>query len=142
MKPPIINSDPAYMTLILFIISLVLPSISIEHDYIDYGEFYRGWDVLLSGFLGLLDGTAAWFANPIFIIAFIYRNKRPQTSFLLSIAACVLAVSSFCYARIWNDGDEAIRITGYREGFYVWLSAFVLLTAFNIKAITKREAFA
>ncbi len=120
-----------HLCLLPYIASLFLPAFSISHPYLDVGEYYSGLYVLAWGIFGILDGTPAWLANPCFILSIAFWSSLPKISMALSLAAALLAATSFGYTRIFNDGDGWINITGMLAGFYTWWSAFIVLLLLN-----------
>ncbi|MDR8016199.1 hypothetical protein [Ectopseudomonas guguanensis] len=121
-------------TILLYVVSLALPALhteivfSREDGHIEPGAIEYGYYVLLVGWLGLFD-TVAWYANPAFFIAqYLYANNRPS-AFHVALASVALASTAVFYKKIWNDKEPPeIIVTELGIGFYVWLSALVLLT--------------
>ena len=107
--------------LLLFLVSLLLPAIDGYQAESDVLTVSYGWEILLVGALTVFDGSAAWFANIAFCVAYCARSFRwAMNGAVLSIA---LGVSSYAYTSSWNDGDGRVAIS-YSYGFYVWMLSF------------------
>ena len=95
---------------------------------------YSGVFCFFLGWAGIFfDGIAAigWFANIFLIPTLIVYAKNRSSSFILSLIALLLALSSFLYKVVGDiDGgiDESHIIGSYGSGFYCWLSVYVILT--------------
>lgn len=88
-----------------------------------------GWSVLLWGWLALLDGTIAWYAN-LFLIASLVslKKKNALRALKFTILGLMIGFTSFFYTSMWGGpGDSRSPIVAYDIGVYLWLSSFVLV---------------
>jgi hypothetical protein len=118
----------------LYLASLFLPALHTEMQP-QYGgltdvkaSFWNGWQVLMFGAAGILDGTPAWYSNPLLLVSAVLYAKRRRSCFFVSCAALSLAFSSVLYKEMWNDRDPPEQIVGYGPGFYLWMLSFLIFT--------------
>jgi hypothetical protein len=114
------------LSLALFAVSLMLPAINTRNEVWEFESVTYGYEALCFGFLALLGDSAAWLANPFFIVAF-FSHKSARRRLISALCATLLGLSSYLYTSMWNDGDGRVTVTGYSYGFYVWLSSFLWL---------------
>jgi hypothetical protein len=88
-------------------------------------EQWRGYHILALGPMSLTYGTVAWLANPCLLIATVLW-KRPRAPIAAAVGGMCLALSSFTFRGLPNDG-EWIQIDAWGWGYYLWLSAFAML---------------
>ncbi|MFL7963537.1 hypothetical protein ACEI36_15020 [Pseudomonas kielensis] len=65
------------LSLALFAVSLMLPAINTRNEVWEFESVTYGYEALCFGFLALLGDSAAWLANPFFIVAF-FSHKRAR----------------------------------------------------------------
>jgi len=87
---------------------------------------WHGWQVLMLGWAGILDGTVAWYSNPILLVSLNFRAKQKYSHLLMSCAPLLLASTSIFCREIWNDRDPPEQIVKYGLGFYLWLLSFTV----------------
>jgi hypothetical protein len=98
---------------------------------------WPGWGVLLFGPLGLLVSVTnwTWLANPFLFGAWLglaIGGKLPSVTsgvaaLALSLTALVIAVSFLFQRQIMtNEGGILFPITGYRIGYWIWLSSIAV----------------
>lgn len=97
--------------------------------------FASGAILLLMGWLGLLDGIVAWFANPLLLISWCYCafGKAGQVALGFAGIAFLLA-ASFLLCQSVTDNPSGIRsdVTEYGWGYGLWMTSIVvaILAAF------------
>ena len=112
-----------YLVPALYFLSLCLSCIYTADE-----ETWRGWQILLWGWLGAFgvgtDPTLfAWFANPLLVVTFVlFYNQRFRLAVIAGIPCLLLALSSFQLRRIGGP-DIDYSVTGYGPGFYCWLGS-------------------
>lgn len=115
--------------------SLFLPSFETEVTYlleqrmIEPGSAYQGIEVLAWGWLGIVYGVVAWYANVGFLVSAIAIAADSKFCLPASIVSILLALSSFTYPTISSDNGVDHFISVYLSGFYLWLFAHVLILA-------------
>ena len=106
-------------------VALFISSLSHEGFYTDRagtpGSSGSGAGLLALGWVMLLQGFVAWFANPAVFFSWVaiwFRSNRP--------AALICAISALCLSlsfMLRNDypmGAVMERITGYGDGYWLW----------------------
>lgn len=105
---------------ILFGTSLCLPALELSN-----GSPYWGISLLFLGWLGLIAGSVAWFANPLLFIAnYSLRQHRVRLALSVSLLACAVALSTPTLSTVWIDGTgNTASVVGYGFGFYLWVGS-------------------
>jgi hypothetical protein len=100
-----------------------------------------GYQVLLIGWLGILDGTVAWYANVFLVLGFTTLENQNKKSLMLSGIGLLLALSALFYDKTWIDENYAkyADVYGWGLGFYLWLSCFFLLLIASATALHKER---
>ncbi len=104
-----------WAALVLFVLSLFLPSVSREQNFrLDLWckapEWSRGLGLFLIGPLGVLDGQFGWIANPLMLFAALMKSRKSGfalAAVVLSAAIAAVAlivVTAFSYTSEWHDG--------------------------------------
>jgi hypothetical protein len=92
------------------------------------GEVFKGFEVLILGWLGVFQLTFAWFANPLLVLAMVRLHRRPWAAFFLTSAGLGLAISSLNFKVTWIDQRYASHASVDLElGFYLWVGSFAVL---------------
>lgn len=118
----------ALVAAIVWLVSLGLPAVIAFEPSPDSIETIRGINILLTGWLGIFyTGNLAWFANVLFIWAFVsLRRGRPTLA--LSWFAVLLSLTTFWMLEFPADeGGGKAWVFGYGWGALVWFSALFLL---------------
>ena len=140
-----------WTALVLFVLSLLLPSVSggrfwREDLVCKVPEWSRGWQLLLLGPLGILDGQYGWIANPLMLFAALKKVRKSGFAFaavVLSAATAVALVvaTAFSFTSVWMDGGGDATVCGFGPGYYLWLACSVLvLIATPLKAAMQFDA--
>jgi hypothetical protein len=127
--------------------SVFLPSFEtkvtylLEHRMYEPGRVYQGMEVLALGWLGIVYGVVAWYANIGFIVSAIAIAADSKFYLPASIVSMLLALTSFTYPTISSDNGADHFISVYLPGFYLWLSAHVLIlaTALYTVIVSRRQ---
>lgn len=118
----------------LFLIALASPCFDTNKEI---GQSWEGAALLLSGCFGffLSVTTATWLANPALLFSWIFVNKKPRQSLLLSIIAAITAALFLCCKIIITDeaGGTSV-IVGYRIGYWLWLLSMLTMLSGNLYA--------
>jgi hypothetical protein len=135
-----------YLVPALYVMSLCFNCI-----YTADGETWRGWQILIWGWLGALGlGTEprvfAWFANPLLAMTLVFfSSQRFKQASVVGIPCLLLALSSFQLRCIATDNPIEIGnsdVTSYGVGFYMWLGSCAISAILSILfyLFTKNEA--
>lgn len=110
------------LSLALYLLSLFLDAVPVSDMLL------RGMHVLTLGWLG----GSAWWANPLLFLALMLRRNRPLLSWLVALAALVLAAQWLPLIG-WGDGALVPRKPNGQanllQAYYVWLLAIAVYVA-------------
>lgn len=122
------------IAVVLYLASMLFPAFYTEfvHNYgeatiVEGGDPYYGWRVLLLGWVGILDWTIAWYANPAFVAALVLHALGSRASVKLAVIALALGLSSLLYRNMWGEDGTPEHIYSYGPAFYLWLASFALM---------------
>ncbi|QDP72109.1 hypothetical protein FOG18_05765 [Legionella israelensis] len=107
-----------FLSFFLYVISLFLPSAVIPNFERGFPETIYGYEILVSGWMGLISLQPAWLANPVYIIELLTYGS--VSSYRLGVAAIILALFS-----------PFILTEKLLAGYYIWLFSFVILAYGN-----------
>jgi hypothetical protein len=97
---------------------------------------YHGYEILLSGALGVLLGMFAWFANPLMLLALLLSMLKTRLpSMILSVASIALGLQSYWLEAVpFNESsmkpDNLNVVDHLGPGFYLWMGSLVMFTAY------------
>ena len=118
-----------------YVISLFLPGIIYSGDQKMYGYFILGF-----GWLGMVHGVFAWFANPLFLLALIRaRVEKPKTILVTASAAFILGLTAFMLRSIPNLDTEGPDVDHLSIGYYVWMTSIALLAIYAYRKMTEEK---
>jgi len=111
----------------LWLISLVLPAAGWGK-----GEMGPGWQILLLGWMGLLNAQFGWVANIAFACSIppIMSDRQPSSTgqFVLSLGLALPTLQALFWSKVHTDqGDYAVEVG---VGYYVWLLAMFIQIIF------------
>lgn len=113
----------ANIAMTLWLVSLALTGFSLNSNQ----DSWPGIAILIAGWLGGLAVNFAWFANPLFLWAFVrLRTDKPAVG--RSLLAVVLAFDTLRLSEIPN-GNGVSLLWGYGWGALLWLAAMCILLA-------------
>lgn len=119
-----INNPHIPISIGCFLLSLLFPGYYIGDRF----EPQLAYGLLLSGWLGLIGGHFAWFANPLFLIALL-TSGRPSRSGMLAFLGLVFALSFLLYEKIViNAVPSYSPIVAYGWGYGLWVTSLAVLT--------------
>jgi len=90
---------------------------------------------VLAGWLGIAFGGAAlsWFANPVLWISWISINRNFKLSFICSILSPLICLSFLFFNKVIDDeAGHYNEITGYKTGYWLWLTSSLVMIAGNL----------
>ncbi|MBX8532718.1 hypothetical protein K5D32_23925 [Pseudomonas cichorii] len=105
------------VALMLWIISLFLP-VGVDSK----NEITSGWIPLSIGWLGIGIYQFAWFANPLFLISFLYLQAS-RSAVVLAVMALLLSLNTLTFP------IQIFAPYGYGWGMILWFLAIALMVA-------------
>jgi hypothetical protein len=126
---------PPALSILLYLLCLPLDAFCVSGKC----SAWPGYGILLFGPLGLLASTTnwTWLANPVLFVAWIMHFLGARIlSAGLSSAAFVIALC-FLFQReiMTNEAGILFPITGYRIGYWIWLSSIAVVCFGSMAAI-------
>ncbi len=114
------------------IIIIYLSSLGMECYLVDgipsIGSF--GLIALLLGWMNFDLIGLIWLANPLFLFSLLiyFFSKKKRFAFIFSLLATILAISFLGIDEIYkNEAGQKGQITEYLLGYWLWLSAMVIM---------------
>ncbi|WP_448250558.1 hypothetical protein [Thalassotalea agariperforans] len=112
-----------FFTIGFYLISLVLPAILFERVPPLYG-----WEVLLSGWWGIIFFDFGWYANIIYFLSLgAYKDSNNTLTMFISPLAIIVGLSSLLSKEWWFHEGAGTEIIGLGVAFYLWLTSFIVL---------------
>lgn len=121
----------------LFLISLTQPAFSTDAQNPAARE-PLSFALLITGWMGLVDGKIAWFANPALLKGWrtAKEDARRIESLSFSLVALALALSFLLHDEIIVDeGGSKRAILSYCAGYWLWVSSISTLALGNLMLI-------
>lgn len=117
--------------LILWGASLALPGIIFVPGA--ESDILKGYSILFFGWLGVFFAIFAWLGNPFLILScYLALKKRFVSAFYTSFFAFAFGISAFAvFGFPMNDGMHIFVIDHLEVGYYVWLSAILLMWLYS-----------
>ena len=87
-----------------------------------------GFRVLLQGYLGILPGIIAWYANPLWLAALLLaRFKRLKAAFAVGLASLVIALTTFLAIgkdlAVWASDQYHQHLSAPLPGCFLWMAS-------------------
>ncbi len=114
----------AALWLALWLGSLALP-VAIMGRHID--DIYRGWSILMIGWMGAFVLQFGWFANLAFLLAvgmLAFSRKRTLWASVLTFPLVAATVDALFWHEIDGDNGPA-QIQSFGVGYYLWFAAMI-----------------
>ncbi|TAL64172.1 MAG: hypothetical protein EPN84_03805 [Legionella sp.] len=111
-KPP--TTLYLWLSISLYVLSLLLPAAIIPDFERGVPETHIGWEILTMGWAGLLALQPAWLANIFYMMGLITYGSKYCKIFMF--IALVLALCS-----------PLVLVSHLLIGFYFWIGSFILL---------------
>ena len=95
-----------------------------------------GYNILLTGFLGVLVGVFAWFANPLMLLALLLSTfKKRVASLVLAVFSIALGLQSYMLEAVpFNESsmhpDNLNFVDHLGRGFYLWMGSLVTFSVY------------
>ena len=85
-----------------------------------------GWEVLLTGWMGVLAGVYAWLANPLVAAAWVLTLNRRRGPAVVAAVLALLSGMSFLSLRqiMVNEGGTYEPVHLDAIGYWCWLASF------------------
>jgi hypothetical protein len=122
-----------YISLALFVISLACPCYDTGNEAGGWGQ---GATLLIMGITWFVYPIpyGIWLANPALLFSWKYISKKPVRSFILSIAATLLALGFLLCKelRLDESGSNFTPVTEHRVGYWLWLMSMFTMAFGNL----------
>jgi hypothetical protein len=121
---------PSARTLSIVALSLWVASLALT-GLVLYAKQQRmtGAEILAMGWLSPLMGNFAWFANPLFLWAFIRLQTR-KSAVALTVLAILLSLDTFRLSNyLLDEGGGSTSVYAYGWGVVLWFAALCVLAA-------------
>jgi hypothetical protein len=106
-------------------VSLLLPAVTIGT-----GPTVDGWTLLRRGWQGADSGIYAWYANPLFLLAWLAAaGGFLRIAAVISLPGLLLGLTSLAAGDLARAGGLPVSDISFRAGFYLWLFALGALAA-------------
>ena len=121
--------------MLIYLISLAMPGFVFRSDNVPIDEETKqyGYVILRHGWMGILIGQMAWYANVLFLAALVAIPLRKFNAGVgLSSAAFVFGLQSLFFHKFPKDesGLNYIFIDRLGVGFPLWELSFLLLAVY------------
>lgn len=102
---------------------MYLLSLSMNGMYAN-GVATSGLNILWLGWLGIIDGVVAWYANPCLLLSFVLLLKLPDASGKFALLGFCLGASALSIQHMVVDesGNQVAVTLG--AAYYLWLACF------------------
>jgi hypothetical protein len=102
-------------------------------------EFFSGFLNLIFGWFGVFKlhiPAFPWLANPLLFFSWLFYERMPKRSFVLSVISLLLMLSFLFVNEIMvNDGSIYSIINFYGLGYWLWvLSSFIMVLGNLLKS--------
>ena len=117
-----------FVILVIYLISLTMECYLVNGKP-SIGSF--GLIALLLGWVNFDFVGLIWLANPLFILSLLifFFSKKKRIAVILSLIVSILAISFLLIKEIiWSEAGHVGEITGYLTGYWLWVSAILLMT--------------
>lgn len=123
---PLKRLVPSSLWLLLWLLSLIVPAVS-EGDPSGKGV-HLGFEILTSGWMGLVVNQFGWLANVVFPIALLLTlaKRTPRAlSLLVTATLYALAVNAMFWRNwYWGNGWSGSELY-FLPGYYLWFCAIL-----------------
>ena len=89
---------------------------------------YKGFEIMVTGWMGPLEGQVGWFANPLMIIVIGGLLLESRVGIWPALISLGLAASSFWWTSLSTE-HEPRKLCEHGPGFYLWIACAVFLAA-------------
>lgn len=116
-----------WASIAIFAVSLFFNGFYLESD--NPTAWSSCFGLLLIGWLGIVDGMIAWFANPLLAASWLLFHwaRTRKISLWLAIAALLVALSFLLVSDVMRDeNSNRARISAYGLGYWLWLSSITV----------------
>jgi hypothetical protein len=80
-----------------------------------------------------MGATFSWLANPLIILSFGLLRSSPKLTLVFSVFSTLLILSFLLFRFvIANEAGHYNEITGYKNGYYLWLASSLTMVAGSI----------
>ena len=125
------------ISLWLYVIACGLPALELttttgaQHTPVAHNTMW-GFQILLSGYLGIFYGIFAWFANPLWILALLLIFfKWVKTALVVSLASLAIALTTFLIIgkdlAVWESDLYHQHPSALLVGSFLWMASLAVV---------------
>lgn len=126
-----------WVSITAFVLCLTFPGYYQEAIAREKSSF----ELLLTGWLGVLEGQFFWFANALYIASLITYRKA-QVSSLFAFIALIIAASFLLATKVPSgniNGGGYVSLAGFGVGYFLWVLSIGILTIGQLFNINNRK---
>jgi hypothetical protein len=114
-------------SLVFYVLACAYPALIFRRSSSEI-EVWSGFRVLTIGWLGLLVGQIAWYANPVIVLSLLFvLLRRWGLTLVVSGASLLIAANTFLLFHKELPADEGsvvkLRLERLGFGFFFWLAS-------------------
>jgi hypothetical protein len=100
-------------------------------------DFFQGKGFSIKEPIG---ATVTWFANPLLFLSWIAVKRNNKIALKLSLASTVLILSFLLFQKVINnEAGTYAGVTGYKAGYWLWLSSALMVVLGSIWLLKKNS---
>lgn len=123
-----------WASLLSYFVALSTPAIILKYDesWANENLVWYGYNVLASGFLGILVGQFAWFSNiALVVVLMLINNGKYRAGMYWAAAGFILGLQSLQLHTFYrNEGGDEYIVDYLGIAFYFWETSFVLMALY------------
>jgi hypothetical protein len=99
--------------------------------FVHVNDEWRAYQILALGWLGLLDGTIAWYANVFLVLGLLHLGRRDGRCLTRAVLGLCTGLSALLYQDMFYDEKlfPRVPVVDWSAGYFLWLSCFLVLVA-------------
>lgn len=144
VRPPMGRAATSLLAISVLFFLVAMATAPFRTGAPDPHPWADGWQVLLTGWMGVFFGIYAWLANPLVFAAWLLMTKRLRAQAVVLAVLALLFGSSFLsqHQIVVNEGGGVEPVHLDAIGYWCWLASFgaALIGAALLPGRTKTRA--
>ncbi|WP_152601679.1 hypothetical protein [Burkholderia paludis] len=126
VRPPMGRAAIALLAISVALYLVAMFAVPFRTGAPDPHPWAAGWQVLLTGWMGVLGGIYAWLANPLVFGAWLLTARRYRTqAVVLAVLALLFGLSFLSQHQIAvNEAGDVEPVHLDAIGYWCWLASF------------------